>query len=130
MAYFAVLLGLPFVAMMPGSTSAAKVALIESQGGRCHFVADSSQVYAEAERVAQEPSACWPKWSPKAAAVRWSHCSPIAAIATSTPTSTTRGSARKAWTQPGPPKRDGIRTLLSVELTRCAAVWPVDGAVR
>src|SRR5947209_5759893 len=33
-AYFAALLGLPFVAVMPASTSAAKVALIESQGGR------------------------------------------------------------------------------------------------
>ncbi len=53
-AYFAALLGLPFVAVMPASTSAAKVALIESQGGRCHFVPDSSQVYAEAERVAEE----------------------------------------------------------------------------
>ncbi|OUZ02562.1 Cysteine synthase [Mycobacterium avium subsp. paratuberculosis] len=53
-AYFAALLGLPFVAVMPESTSAAKVALIESQGGRCHFVADSSQVYAEAERVARQ----------------------------------------------------------------------------
>jgi cysteine synthase A len=53
-AYFASLLGLPFVAVMPAATSAAKVALIESQGGRCHFVDNSSQVYAEAERVAQE----------------------------------------------------------------------------
>jgi cysteine synthase A len=53
-AYFAALLGLPFVAVMPASTSAAKVALIESQGGRCHFVTDSSQVYAEAERVARD----------------------------------------------------------------------------
>ena len=53
-AYFAALLGLPFVAVMPAATSSAKVALIESQGGRCHFVADSSQVYDEAERVARE----------------------------------------------------------------------------
>jgi cysteine synthase A len=53
-AYFAALLGLPFVAVMPASTSASKVALIESQGGRCHFVTDSSQVYAEAERVARD----------------------------------------------------------------------------
>ena len=37
-AYFAALLGLPFIAVMPASTSASKVALIESQGGRCHFV--------------------------------------------------------------------------------------------
>jgi cysteine synthase len=53
-AYFAALLGLPFIAVMPSSTSATKIALIESQGGRCHFVAESSQVYAEAERLADE----------------------------------------------------------------------------
>ncbi len=53
-AYFAALLCLPFIAVMPSSTSAAKIALIESQGGRCHFVAESSQVYAEAERLAEE----------------------------------------------------------------------------
>jgi cysteine synthase len=53
-AYFAALLGLPFIAVMPATTSASKIALIESQGGRCHFVAQSSQVYAEAERLAVE----------------------------------------------------------------------------
>ena len=53
-AYFAALLGLPFIAVVPSSTSASKIALIESQGGRCHFVAESSQVYAEAERLARE----------------------------------------------------------------------------
>ncbi len=53
-AYFAALLGLPFIAVMPASTSASKVALIESQGGRCYFVKHSSQVYAAAERVAKE----------------------------------------------------------------------------
>lgn len=53
-AYFASLLGLPFVAVVPATTSAAKVALIESQGGRCHFVEKSSQVYAEAKRLADE----------------------------------------------------------------------------
>jgi cysteine synthase A len=53
-AYFAALLGLPFIAVMPASTSAAKIALIESQGGRCHFVAESSQMYAGAERLAEE----------------------------------------------------------------------------
>jgi cysteine synthase A len=53
-AYFAAMLGLPFIAVMPSSTSSAKIALIESQGGRCHFVADSGLVYAEAERLAQE----------------------------------------------------------------------------
>ena len=53
-AYFAAMLGLPFIAVMPASTSSAKIALIEKQGGRCHFVAESSQVYAEAERLAEE----------------------------------------------------------------------------
>jgi cysteine synthase len=53
-AYFAALLGLPFIAVMPASTSVTKVALIEAQGGRCHFVQQSQQVYAEAERVAVE----------------------------------------------------------------------------
>jgi cysteine synthase len=53
-AYFAAMLGLPFIAVMPASTSSAKIVLIEKQGGRCHFVAESSQVYAEAERLAEE----------------------------------------------------------------------------
>ena len=53
-AYFAALLGLPFIAVMPATTSASKIALIERQGGRCHFVAESSQMYAEAERLAEE----------------------------------------------------------------------------
>ncbi|OBK11082.1 PLP-dependent cysteine synthase family protein [Mycobacterium asiaticum] len=53
-AYFAALLGLPFVAVVPVATSAAKIALIESHGGRCHFVKYASDVYAEAARVAAE----------------------------------------------------------------------------
>ena len=53
-AYFAALLGVPFIAVMPRSTSASKVALIESQGGRCHFVENSGEIYAEAQRLADE----------------------------------------------------------------------------
>jgi cysteine synthase A len=53
-AYFAALLGLPFVAVMPGSTSKAKVALIEKHGGRCHFVSSATEVHGEAHRVAEE----------------------------------------------------------------------------
>jgi len=53
-AYFAALLGLPFIAVMPSSTSSTKLKLIESQGGRCHFVADSTEVYAKAELLAEE----------------------------------------------------------------------------
>ncbi len=53
-AYFAKLLGLDFVAVMPASTSPAKIALIEAQGGRCHFVDDPSSIYAESQRLAVE----------------------------------------------------------------------------
>ena len=53
-AYFASLLGLDFVAVMPTGTSPQKIALIESQGGRCHFVEHSSQIYTEAARLAGE----------------------------------------------------------------------------
>jgi cysteine synthase A len=53
-AYFARLLGLPFVAVMPASTSPEKIALIEFQGGRCHLVGDGGTIYAEAARLAQE----------------------------------------------------------------------------
>ena len=41
-AYFARLIGVPFVAVMPRSTSPEKIALIERQGGRCHFVEDAA----------------------------------------------------------------------------------------
>lgn len=53
-AYFAAMLGLPFIAVVPAKTSPAKIALIESQGGHCHFVDSSGEVYAEAQRIADE----------------------------------------------------------------------------
>ncbi|MDO3650081.1 PLP-dependent cysteine synthase family protein [Nocardia mangyaensis] len=53
-AYFAKLLGLDFVAVMPASTSPQKVALIEAQGGRCHFVERPPEMYTEAKRLAAE----------------------------------------------------------------------------
>jgi cysteine synthase A len=53
-AYFARLVGVPFVAVMPRSTSARKVALIEWYGGRCHFVDHPPDMYAEAARLARE----------------------------------------------------------------------------
>ncbi len=53
-AYFARMLGLPFIAVMPASTSAEKIALIEREGGKCHLVADATAVYAEASRLAAE----------------------------------------------------------------------------
>lgn len=53
-AYFAALLGLPFVAVMTSSTSRSKIDLIESQDGRCHFVERADEVYSEAQRIADE----------------------------------------------------------------------------
>ncbi len=53
-AYFARLLGLAFVAVMPRSTSPEKIAQIEFQGGRCHLVENAGQVYDEAHRIAAE----------------------------------------------------------------------------
>lgn len=53
-AYFARLLGLPFVAVMPRGTSEEKIELIELYGGRCHLVDDPETVYDEARRIADE----------------------------------------------------------------------------
>jgi len=53
-AYFARLLGLPFVAVMPRGTSAAKVAQIAFYGGRSHFVDNPAEIYSEAQRLADE----------------------------------------------------------------------------
>ncbi|WP_433334515.1 PLP-dependent cysteine synthase family protein [Spirillospora sp. CA-294931] len=51
-AYFARLLGLPFVAVMARSTSREKIALIEREGGICEFVDDPGEVYAAARGLA------------------------------------------------------------------------------
>src|SRR5205814_7509312 len=53
-AYFARLLGLPFVAVMPRATSPEKVAMIEHYGGRCHLVDDPTTVYEVSRQVAAE----------------------------------------------------------------------------
>jgi cysteine synthase A len=53
-AYFARLLGLPFIAVIPASTSPEKIALIEFQGGRCHFVDRPAAIYEESRRLAAE----------------------------------------------------------------------------
>ena len=53
-AYFARLLGLPFIAVMPRTTSQEKVELIERQGGRCHFVNEPSEIYTTSHRLAAE----------------------------------------------------------------------------
>jgi cysteine synthase A len=51
-AYFAKLLGLKFVAVMPRGTSPPKIALIERYGGEPHFVECAADCKGEAERLA------------------------------------------------------------------------------
>ena len=53
-AYFACLLDLPFVAVMPASVSPQKIAAIEFHGGRCHLVDDPTTIYAASEHLAGE----------------------------------------------------------------------------
>jgi cysteine synthase A len=53
-AYFARLLDLPFVAVMPRGVSPQKIAAIEFQGGRCHLVDDPTTIYARSEALANE----------------------------------------------------------------------------
>ncbi|MGV8920777.1 MAG: PLP-dependent cysteine synthase family protein [Pseudomonas sp.] len=52
--YFARMLGLPFIAVMPATTSQEKIAQIEFYGGKSHLVQDPTQIYAESERLARE----------------------------------------------------------------------------
>lgn len=53
-AYFARLLGLPFIAVMPKCTARKKIEQIEFYGGKAHLVDRSDQIYAESHRLAQE----------------------------------------------------------------------------
>ena len=53
-AYFARLIGVSFVAVLPRATSPEKIGLIERHGGRCHMIDDPGQVYVEAQRLADE----------------------------------------------------------------------------
>ena len=53
-AYFARLLGLTFIAVMPRYTSQEKIRAIEFYGGKCHLVDDPLQIYDESRRLANE----------------------------------------------------------------------------
>ena len=53
-AYFARLIGVPFVAVMPARTSAEKIHLIQQQGGRCHLVDDPGSIYDVSRQLAAE----------------------------------------------------------------------------
>ncbi len=52
-AYFARLLNLPFIAVVPQGTSQEKIDNIMFYGGQCHFV-EPKDIYIEAERLAHE----------------------------------------------------------------------------
>lgn len=53
-AWFARLLGLPFIAVMPACTAKRKIEQIAFYGGRCHFVESACEIYAASETLAQE----------------------------------------------------------------------------
>lgn len=53
-AWFARLLGLPFIAVMPACTAKRKIEQIQFYGGHCHFVESASEIYAASERLAHE----------------------------------------------------------------------------
>lgn len=52
-AYFAQLIGLPFIAVVPKGTSQQKINEISFYGGKCHLVS-GMDIYSEASRLAQE----------------------------------------------------------------------------
>ncbi len=52
-AYFARLIGLPFIAVVPKSTACKKIEQIKMYGGQVHFVDRSDQIYAESKRLAK-----------------------------------------------------------------------------
>ncbi|EOX3349439.1 PLP-dependent cysteine synthase family protein [Vibrio cholerae] len=53
-AYFARLLGLPFIAVMPKCTARKKIEQIQFYGGKAHLVDRSDQIYAESHRLAKK----------------------------------------------------------------------------
>lgn len=56
-AHVARMLDVPFVAVVPRSTSARKLALIEAQGGSCHLVDTADQMREESRRLAEATGA-------------------------------------------------------------------------
>ncbi|OAN18564.1 cysteine synthase [Photobacterium jeanii] len=52
-AYFARLLGLPFIAVVPRKTAYKKIEQIEFYGGQAHFVDSPSEIYDESRRLAK-----------------------------------------------------------------------------
>jgi cysteine synthase A len=53
-AYFAQMLSLPFIAVMPRSTAQSKIDKIAHYGGQCHFVASAPEMHETATQLARE----------------------------------------------------------------------------
>lgn len=53
-AYFARLIGVPFIAVVPKNTACKKIEQITMYGGKTHFVERSDEIYAESRRLAKE----------------------------------------------------------------------------
>ncbi|MBF3355064.1 pyridoxal-phosphate dependent enzyme, partial [Leptospira borgpetersenii serovar Hardjo-bovis] len=53
-AWFARLLGLPFIVVLPACPAKRKIEQIQFYGGHCHFVESACEIYAASERLAHE----------------------------------------------------------------------------
>ena len=53
-AYFARLLGLPFIAVIPRQTSAKKITQIQCYGGQCHVIEEPARISSEARLLADK----------------------------------------------------------------------------
>jgi cysteine synthase len=51
-AYFARMIGIPFIAVMPAGASRESIELVEFHGGKCHLVSDPATMREEARRLA------------------------------------------------------------------------------
>ena len=96
-AYFAALIGVPFVAVMSRATSPAKIALIEREGGRCHLISDATAV-----------SMSRPGWRASWAGTSW----------TSSPTPSGPRTGAATTTSPNRRSPDGPRTARHPVLDR------------
>ena len=52
-AYFAKMIGIPFIAVLPKSTAKSKLKLIELNGGKCHYVDTAPQMHDTAVELAR-----------------------------------------------------------------------------
>ncbi|HRQ65472.1 MAG TPA: pyridoxal-phosphate dependent enzyme, partial [Xanthomonadaceae bacterium] len=58
-AWFARLLEVPYIAVLPASTAPAKIAELKALGARCELEDDPSQIYGRAAAIAAETGGCY-----------------------------------------------------------------------